>query len=185
MRKCERNKLNQNRNKGFTLLEALIAFSVLMIVTAIAFGLMSSSSRTFSRSSADVDVQSEAQLTANAIKELIIDCQKSTDFFDTAKDATDVFTDPTDSSIYKNALLINNDDIQYLIYPNADATDPDEQKQLLYLVRRRTDGGDPEKFEPLLPTIHRKCLLNMYPIFMWIQADTMRRISLILPLIMI
>jgi len=134
----------KNNNKGFSFVEVIIAFTILVLVSMMAFQLMSTSSTTFSKAKADVDVQSEAQLAANMIKELIIDCQVSTEFFDTKSDASIFWEDAAGTKTYENALLINNDDVQYLIYPNPD---PDHADQLLYVSRKRTDGGDPDKFD--------------------------------------
>lgn len=124
----------KNRNQGFSLIEVVIAFGILMVVTTIVFGLMMTSSSTFSKTSADVDLQSEAQLAANSIKELLIDCQRSTEFFTPSNKLVD------GSNEYENALLISNYDIQYLIYKD------DPSNTLLFATRKRSDGSDPDAF---------------------------------------
>lgn len=119
--------IKKNNNRGFSLVEVVVAFGILMVVTTIVFGLMVSSSNSFSRASADVDVQSEAQLASNSIKELLIDCQRSVAFFDSANKLVD------GTNEYENALLISNYDEQYLIYP-----DPDPGSDtLLFMTRTR------------------------------------------------
>lgn len=124
-------KLNKN-NQGFSLVELLIALGIMSIVCAMAFGFMSTSSKLFSKTNAEVNIQSEAQSAANAIKELIIDCQVSVDYFDTKSDSTRVFTD--NGVEYKNVLLVNNNDEQFLIYQN-----PAQSDELLFLSRKRNE----------------------------------------------
>lgn len=133
-----REGLDKEKNKdnlGFSLVEMIIAISILSIVCVIVFQFMSSSSAIFSKSNAEVNIQSEAQSAANAIKELIIDCQVSVDYFDTKNDSTRVFVD--NGVTYSNVLLINNNDEQFLIYPNTAADHTDE---LLYVSRERNSS---------------------------------------------
>lgn len=122
-------KLKTN-NQGLTLVEVLIALGIMSIVCTMAFSFMSSSSRLFSKTNAEVSIQSEAQQAANAIKELIMDCQVSVDYFDTKNDPTRVFV--SNGVEYKDVLLVNNNDEQFLVYQN-----PAEEDQLLYLSRKR------------------------------------------------
>ncbi|MBR1691787.1 MAG: prepilin-type N-terminal cleavage/methylation domain-containing protein [Lachnospiraceae bacterium] len=129
------DKCKGRNNKGFSVLEVVIAVSILSVASLIIVRLMTSSARFFENSNADVTLQSEAQLAANSIKELIVDCQHSTQFFDTKSNPADVFTD-IGGTKYENALLINNEDVQYLIYP-----DPSDSTQLLYLSRDRSSSS--------------------------------------------
>lgn len=122
-------KMKMN-NQGLTLVEVLIALGIMSIVGAMAFGFMSSSSKLFSKTNAEVNIQSEAQTAANIIKELIMDCQVSVDYFDTKNDSTRVFVN--NGVEYKNVLLINNNDQQFLVYQN-----PAQADELLFLSRKR------------------------------------------------
>ena len=122
-------KMNRNQ-KGFSLVEVLIAMSILSIVAVMAFGFMSSSSKLFSKTNAEVSIQTEAQSAANAIKDLIMDCQVSVAYFDTKTDPANVFVD--NGVTYENALLINNNNEQFLVYQN-----PAKADELLYLSRVR------------------------------------------------
>ena len=102
MKKNIIEKSMKRNHGGFSLVEVLIALSILTIVCGMAFRVMSTSSSLFSNANAEVNIQSEAQSAANAIKELIIDCQVAVDYYDTKKDATRVFTD-LDGTVYENA----------------------------------------------------------------------------------
>lgn len=63
---------NRN-NKGFSMVELLVAFGIMgVIVTTVGY-MMTTSSKTYSSLSTEAQLQSEAQLVANAISELAID----------------------------------------------------------------------------------------------------------------
>lgn len=61
-------------NKGFSLVELIIAIAILAVVSGIILTFMNTSSNIFRRNSADVDIQTEAQMVANSISDLVIDC---------------------------------------------------------------------------------------------------------------
>lgn len=139
-KRCLVKKINRDHS-GFSLVEVLIAISILSIVCAMVFRFMATSSSLFSNSNAEVKIQSEAQSAANAIKEMIIDCQVSIDYFDTKKDSTRVFTD-LNGVTYEDVLLINNNDEQFLVYPS---TEVDHEDELLFLSRKRNVSS--QKFD--------------------------------------
>lgn len=67
-----RKKKTRN-NKGFSMVELLVAFGIMgVIVTTVGY-MMTTSSKTYSSLSTESQLQSEAQLVANAISELAID----------------------------------------------------------------------------------------------------------------
>lgn len=66
-------KINVN-NKGFSLVELIIAIAILTVVSGIILSFMNTSSNVFRRNSADVDIQTEAQMVANSISDVVIDC---------------------------------------------------------------------------------------------------------------
>ncbi len=68
----QREKLD---NAGFSLVELLVAMAILGVVAVIIYTMMTSSSRFYQRASSDADIQMEAQLVANTISDLIIDCE--------------------------------------------------------------------------------------------------------------
>ena len=74
MRSIKRLNIN---NKGFSLVELIIAIAILAVVSAIILTFMNTSSNIFRRTSADVDIQTEAQMVANSISDLVIDCERT------------------------------------------------------------------------------------------------------------
>lgn len=68
----KKEKLN---NDGFSMVELLVATAILGIVSVIIYSFMVSGSRFYEKTSADTDIQMEAQLVANQISDLIIDCE--------------------------------------------------------------------------------------------------------------
>lgn len=66
---AEKNK----RNRGFSLVELVVAIGILAVISTIVAFMMTSSSKNYSRMSVETQLQSEAQLVANAISEYAID----------------------------------------------------------------------------------------------------------------
>lgn len=64
---------NDKRNKGFSLVELIVAIGILAVISTIVAFMMTSSSRNYSKMSVETQLQSEAQLVANAISEYAID----------------------------------------------------------------------------------------------------------------
>lgn len=69
-------------NKGFSMLELIIAVGILSIVGVSLVAFVRQSSNTYNRTTAETDVQEEAQLTANAITDRVIDCETQLKFYD-------------------------------------------------------------------------------------------------------
>ena len=153
MKKCDWE------NKGFSMVELLIAVAILSIIGASTVGFMYQASNTYSRTSADVDVQTDAQLTANVITDHIIDCETQIKFFDgSTSTGTDPVTgDPvttTDSytvsyldkgtvkSVTDHVLLMTsvNRQVQSVIFW-------DKAKQAIYYNETTWDGSGWNSFE--------------------------------------
>ena len=60
-------------NSGFSLVELVVAIGILAVISTIVAFMMTSSSKNYSRMSVETQLQSEAQLVANAISEYAID----------------------------------------------------------------------------------------------------------------
>lgn len=71
----------KNRNSGFTLVELLIAVSLVAVVGTAVFGFMTVGARTFTNTSSDVNLQSEAQLAFNQMQDIIIDTTVKIEYY--------------------------------------------------------------------------------------------------------
>lgn len=66
-------KKKMKNNKGFSMVELLVAFGIMgVIVTTVGY-MMTTSSKTYSSLSTEAQLQAEAQVVANAVSELAID----------------------------------------------------------------------------------------------------------------
>lgn len=77
-------------NRGFTLVEVLIAVALVALVGSAVFGFMTVGARTFTSTSADVNLQSESQLAFNQMQDLIIDTAIGIDYCAAPDSATDL-----------------------------------------------------------------------------------------------
>lgn len=66
----------KKNNKGLSLVELLIAFAVLAVVSGIMLGFITSGSRMHRSVSAEVGVQLNAQMAVAQVHEYIIDCNR-------------------------------------------------------------------------------------------------------------
>ncbi len=78
-------------NKGMSLVELICAIGIMGLLGASVAGIMMVSANTYSRGTADVDLQQEVQLLVNQIGNLI-------------QDATEVTSGGTDLHIVKNGV---------------------------------------------------------------------------------
>ncbi len=67
----------KSNNKGFSLVELIIAVGMFTIVGAMIVSFVAISTRTYTNISSEIDVQQEAQLTMNQIKDLVIDTNRA------------------------------------------------------------------------------------------------------------
>lgn len=140
-KECYR-KLN---NSGFTLVELLVAMSILAVVGLIVYSFMNTSSRLYSKTSSDADIQTEAQLAANTVSDLVIDCEVNIGDNSDGKISDKIGTPGGSGTAITvgNVLEVDNSDYQFLIIH-------DESKdQLFYVERKAVDGsGNYELFNP-------------------------------------
>jgi len=61
-------------NKGLTLLELIVSFALLGIVSAAVVGLVSTGAGTYRSVNTEVSLQYESQLTMNQFEEYLVDC---------------------------------------------------------------------------------------------------------------
>lgn len=73
-------RVKKNRNKGFSLIEILIAISILAVISLTIVTFMGTSSETYTRGSTEATMQSEVQIVANAISDRMIDCNDNIDY---------------------------------------------------------------------------------------------------------
>ncbi|HCT64123.1 MAG TPA: hypothetical protein DIC60_02425 [Lachnospiraceae bacterium] len=64
----------KNNNKGFSLLELIVSFAILGIVSGIIMSMVTTSSNTYKSVTSDVNLQYESQLTMSQLQEYIVDC---------------------------------------------------------------------------------------------------------------
>jgi prepilin-type N-terminal cleavage/methylation domain-containing protein len=152
----KRKKLD---NDGFTIAELLVATAIMSIVALVIYSFMTQSSRMYTKASSDADIQMEAQLVANTISDLIIDCEVNIRYQkevsneiasagtpgdgSTPSSSDDIAIKGTDGSDPNDGkiLEIDNMDYQFLIINSTD--------DKLYYVERTadSDGNYTGKFD--------------------------------------
>ena len=94
------------KNKGYTLVELLVAMVVLVIVLMEVYMVMNSGSKVYERGSVDVALQTEAQQTILELEDLIIDVN------------SDIIYTPQSGTVSENGTLtiVNHDDTYIIKY---------------------------------------------------------------------
>lgn len=108
----------KKNQKGFTIVELLIAVAILSIVVAAVCGFILVGSRSYAAGNSDISVQQEAQLALNQMSDVVIDTTRSVTYtgFDAAgttsatalKDAEFPFTPEDKSLVMLNGTAVQN-----------------------------------------------------------------------------
>ena len=128
-------RLNKD-NRGFSLIELVIAVALLSVVGTAVFGFMTVGAKTFSTTSSEVNLQNESQLAFNQMQDIIIDTAVGIDYgYYTGSFATRVNV-ADDSQIPANCegkyLLMYNTDKVYELMWEQNVSDPTLSK--LYYI---------------------------------------------------
>lgn len=67
-------------NKGFSLVELIVAFAILAIAGTAVYGLMSAGTINFKRTGADVGLQYEQQVVVNRLRDTLIEASKAVNY---------------------------------------------------------------------------------------------------------
>lgn len=137
-----RGKNKKLNNKGFSLVEILVAMAILGVVSLAIYSFMNTGARLYQKTSSDADIQTEAQLVANSISDLIIDCEINISYGPTVSDRIPEYKGTVSGSGLPggsnpdadNILEIDNNNYQFLIIPDGE--------NLFYLERRAQAGSD-------------------------------------------
>lgn len=107
----------RKNQKGFTLVELIIAVAILSVVTLAICGFIAVSSRSYTSANTDIMLQQEAQLTLNQISDVIIDTTDSINYgngSETVLKDSEFSSDPaTKTLIVVNRKDGNNDNPSY------------------------------------------------------------------------
>ncbi|MCR5604623.1 MAG: prepilin-type N-terminal cleavage/methylation domain-containing protein [Lachnospiraceae bacterium] len=125
-------------NRGFTIVELLIAVALVGLVGSAVFGFMTVGARTFTSTSSDVNLQSESQLAFNQMQDIIIDTAVGIDYSYAPAGCTDLSNDSnyikvveedvnTATAAGKRLTMYNMDKIYELSW-ERDASDPVQSK---------------------------------------------------------
>lgn len=135
----KRRKLN---NRGFSLVELLAAMALLGVVSLAIYTFMNSGARLYQKTSSDADIQTDAQLVANALSDLIVDCEVNVSYGPTVSDriggsVSENATPPLEGGgepVVDNILEIDNNNYQFLLIPDG--------QNIFYLERRAKTNSD-------------------------------------------
>lgn len=137
-----RGKSRKVNNKGFSLVEILVAMAILGVVSLAIYSFMNTGAKLYQKTSSDADIQTEAQLVANTVSDLIIDCELNISYGPTVSDRIPEYKGTVSGGSLPggsnpdadNILEIDNNNYQFLIIPDGE--------KLFYLERRAQSGSD-------------------------------------------
>jgi prepilin-type N-terminal cleavage/methylation domain-containing protein len=103
-------------NKGFTLVEMVVAFAILAVIMLTVTFVIGTSSNTYSKIATDINLQYESQLAMNQLQEYIIDCNACIGV-NSGGDTLYVIN-KTDDSHYEAYKFVKNADTDELYFYN-------------------------------------------------------------------
>lgn len=102
----------QKQNKGFSLVELIIAIAILVIVTGAVCSFIVITSRNYANGNNDIGVQQEAQLAFNQISDVVIDARNSINY--AGEDGSGNFV-----KVLKDSEFANTPEVKKLIVYNT------------------------------------------------------------------
>ena len=163
-RDIKKEKIN---NKGFSLVELLVAVALVAVVGTAVFGFMTVGARTFTSTSSEVNLQSESQLAFNQMQDLIIDTAVGIDYGYLPAGSV---LDPEDYHSYagnwttvipagtaceaKKLVMYNLDNVYELTWVKAD--------EKLYYTEYTTDTSVTTEVRRVEPAVESHVLLAEY-----------------------
>lgn len=126
-------KTERRKNKGFTIVELIAAIAILGVLSVTVSYMMNTSAKTYKRLSVESQLQSEAQLVANAITELAIDSYTAVD--ELPEDFAGEGGNFKGGSLLLETQVDGLKQNQYLIVP-------DEEQKALFLVKRTYNSSN-------------------------------------------
>ncbi len=113
----------KGNNKGFTLVELIIATAILGIVVVGIFGFMQTGANSYRSVSSGIRLQTAAQQAMSQVQETVLDCDTAM-YISTAGDAMYLLSRDDDTDDYTlSAYQMGSDDLEYRQLSVTSATD--------------------------------------------------------------
>lgn len=111
--------------KGFTLVELLVAVAIAAIVGGAVFGFMIVGARSFSSTSTEVNLQYEAQLAFNQLQDILIDTAVGIDYIYGSSEMEEIFvkneSDIPAGASFKKLRMYNTDIIYEIVWNRVES----------------------------------------------------------------
>ena len=148
----------QKQNRGFSLVELIIAIAILVIVTGAVCSFIIITSRNYANGNNDIGVQQEAQLAFNQISDVIIDARNSINY--AGEDGSGNFV-----KVLSDSEFANTPEVKKMIVYNTLAEEAEEETPSPSASSVPTASASPS----VSPDAVTADLYNY--IFMWQKSD--------------